>query len=346
MDLSRSKGSLAAFVYGPYSNAVQYARISIPTETLARLFEKVTGDPVHKPDRYRSLGRRARHGLGLKNFILGLKSELTEPEQFIKENLQLLRPILDWSEFVRNNGALREKDATQSSSSGLISARLSLRAMPLNVAGPSIPLDEIEDTLHITEFYHDDLIVIEATALQKSTVESFVAFVKSIPDVGNSVNLVREGRQFSSRLSSDLVPVAARAWSRSIPTVETVPQFILTYLYGAFTYLDSSEWRTSIVLSAIALESLLAEMYEAEFHEVAPDVPLGSLHSQIKDNFRNIQKHDPFPKDIDRAIETCNESRIAAVHRGGRQLFDKEAYDALLSVARFSIWYYFLRTSN
>jgi hypothetical protein len=87
-------------------------------------------------------------------------------------------------------------------------------------------------------------------------------------------------------------------------------------------------------------------MYEAEFDQVAPDAPLGALHAQIKDKFLNIHKHDLFPEDIDKAIEACNDSRIAAVHRGGRQLSDKEAHEALSSVARFSIWYYFLRSDR
>lgn len=341
--LSKSLDSLTSFVYEPYSRGVEYARISVPTRDLGRLFIRMVGERPSKTDPINRTLERARRGLSLKTFLTGLKSSLLEREQFTDENLALLKPILDWSQFVRDNGAPPEKYANRTTtiSSNVIRARIAVRGIPENIAGPSIPLDEVSDALHVTEGYQEDLTLLEATALQEKTVESFVSFTKSIPDVGKDVKIIRKGHQFSSRLSSDLVPVATRAWARSVPTIERVPQFILTYIGGAHTYLDTSEWRTSIVLSAIALESLLAEMFETEFREVAPDQPLGNLYGQIRDKFGSANRK-AFPADIEDAIKGCNDSRVAAVHRGGRQLSDKEAYNALHGVARIAIWYYFL----
>src|SRR6266480_4903190 len=111
--LSNSLDPLSSFVYEPYSRAVEYARISVSTQDLGRLFVRIVGERPSKTDSVIRALHHAKRGLSLKTFILGLRSSLSEHEQFNSENLGLLKPILDWSQFVRDNGAPPEKFANR-----------------------------------------------------------------------------------------------------------------------------------------------------------------------------------------------------------------------------------------
>jgi hypothetical protein len=111
-----------------------------------------------------------------------------------------------------------------------------------------------------------------------------------------------------------------------------IPSDLRSFLHGAIRYIFSSEWRTSIVLSAISVESVLADLYE-EMHKIpAPDIPLGDLFRQVKEKI-------DFPPEIARAINMTNEARIAAVHRSRFPVSDREAINALYGAINFTSWY-------
>jgi len=93
----------------------------------------------------------------------------------------------------------------------------------------------------------------------------------------------------------------------------------------------SEEWRTSIVLSAISIESVLADLYEENYKVPAPDTPLGDL-------FTRIQTKISFPSEIIRAVEMTNNARIAAVHRSHFPVSDREAINALFGATNFILW--------
>src|SRR5207249_8141522 len=124
--------------------------------------------------------------------------------------------------------------------------------------------------LHIAEIEHDDIAIFDASSIGSDAIGRFTATLKETPDVGDAFKVVSTGKQFSSRIVFDLIPAATSAWTRLASTAERVPNFILSYVAAAYDYISKEEWRTSIVLSAIALESLIAEMYENEFKKIAP----------------------------------------------------------------------------
>ena len=94
------------------------------------------------------------------------------------------------------------------------------------------------------------------------------------------------------------------------------------------------------MLSAIALESLLAEMYEHEFRKQPPDgMTLGGIKDEIVKQF-TAQNKAAFPHEIHGWIKKTNETRISAVHRGVRQLSGREASEALRGSLKFALWHH------
>jgi hypothetical protein len=112
---------------------------------------------------------------------------------------------------------------------------------------------------------------------------------------------------------------------------ESIPREILEYFDGSIRYWERSEWRISVILSAIAVESLLAEIYEEYYHEIAPSDPLGALRDRIE------KKHKLPPK-TRKDVDLVNRGRISAVHRSSMQVGEQEARNALMGATRFTNW--------
>jgi hypothetical protein len=75
-----------------------------------------------------------------------------------------------------------------------------------------------------------------------------------------------------------------------------------------------------------------ADIYEEEFKEPAPDVPLGAL-------FQKVTSKVTFPDEIITSINMTNESRIAAVHRSRFAVSNREATNALYGTMNFILWH-------
>jgi len=120
-------------------------------------------------------------------------------------------------------------------------------------------------------------------------------------------------------------------WFKDESTV-SVPKDLKDLLKAATNYYQSEEWRTSVTLSAIVTESILADIYEEEMKVDAPDVPLGALVEQVKKSVK-------IPKQIDSAIKNLNQARIAAVHRSKSPVSDRDAEIALFSATKTLIWF-------
>jgi hypothetical protein len=113
-----------------------------------------------------------------------------------------------------------------------------------------------------------------------------------------------------------------------------IPGDILQYFSGAVSYYGKREWRISIVLSAIAIETILAELYEEIEHKQAPPDTLGSL-------FSKLSKKMKFPDNVKADLEEVNNNRILSVHRSSMQIGDREARASLVGATRFADWIYF-----
>jgi len=190
----------------------------------------------------------------------------------------------------------------------------------------------------------NDVLVIESEETNKRTEMSFAVtsiteegtkrftdFIKCVPHIGDKVKDIRSRKTFSSRYTFRPYPLAVRLWLESENAI-AVPEDLRDFLKGSMRYHSEEEWRTSIVLSAIAVESVLADLYEEKHKVYAPNVPLGDLYHKVKDKIT-------FPSEIMKAIEMVNEARISAVHRSRFPVSDREATNALYGSTTFIMWY-------
>ena len=190
----------------------------------------------------------------------------------------------------------------------------------------------------------DEVIIIEVEAIERkgkllfgtTTITEkgslrFQNFLKCIPHIGDSLQEIRNKKTFSSRYTFLPYPLAVRIWLLSEKAV-SIPEDLRDFLKGSMRYHSEEEWRTSIVLSAIAVESVLADLYEEKYRTYAPNVPLGELYSKVKTKIT-------FPPEIMKAIEMVNEARISAVHRSRFPVSDREATNALHGSTKFIMWY-------
>lgn len=207
-----------------------------------------------------------------------------------------------------------------------------IRRYPSFEAFDSHIMREINDVISIeageTE---ENSVSFEVTTIKEEGTTRFANFLKALPYIGNTVKEIRRRKTHSSRYTFRPYPLAVRLWLGHNYAVR-VPKDLRDFLRGSVRYHSEEEWRTAIVLSAIAVESVLADLYEEKLKEYAPNVPLGDLYYKVKDKVK-------FPKHISEAIEMVNEARISAVHRSRFPVSDREAINALYGATTFIMWY-------
>jgi hypothetical protein len=181
-----------------------------------------------------------------------------------------------------------------------------------------------------------DPLILELTSVDEKGVKLFLKFLKAIPYIGKKTQVVREPQQtFSSRYSFRPYALAVRLMLQEKEKVP-IPKDLHDFIDKAAIYHLSKEWRTSIVLSAITVESLLADLYEESNQEPSPEkATLGEL-------YENVKKKIIFPPNIADSIVKTNNARISAVHRSLRlAVSEREATSALFGAVNLSTWYLF-----
>jgi hypothetical protein len=220
-------------------------------------------------------------------------------------------------------------------------SRLSYYYQGSRVFGPDIVMPGIGDVVHISESTFGSENILEMTSVKKDGVSFYLELLKILPCAREDYSVILHPvKTHSSRYCSEPLVPAVQSWLEGRPSMIHLPSYLREYLKAANTYLKKEEWRTSTTLSAIAVESILAELYEEEFHQWAPDDPLGSLYGQIKDKIKDNNPH--LLDDIDLYVQRASNARIAAVHRGSTQVSPRESLDALRSAMRATIWKYFV----
>lgn len=198
--------------------------------------------------------------------------------------------------------------------------------------------EETEDIV----FKFDELneIALDITSVKKEGSTFFLKCLKTIPAIGRTVAVNKKPTEtHSSRYTFSPYPVAVRLWLRK-EACKTIPKDLRAFLDSSSSYYISEEWRTSIVLSAITVESLLADLYEEEHHEPSPSrATLGEL-------FELAKKKVDFPQNIADAITMANNARISAVHRSRFPVSDREATNALYGATNFAMWYFSMRATH
>ena len=204
-------------------------------------------------------------------------------------------------------------------------------ALPFNPSiflSPNVIFPKTKDAANIKISFEKPNLVFDIISIKESGCKTFGNFFETIPVIGEQIKKTSLKKRHSSRFCSEPYPAAVLLWTYGNTIV---PRDILNYFKSSVTYFEKEEWRISIILAAIAVESLLAEIYEEYYHDVAPSDPLGAL----KDS---IEKKEKFPVVIKREVEIVNQSRIAAVHRGPTTVGEREARNALSGATRFCHW--------
>lgn len=176
---------------------------------------------------------------------------------------------------------------------------------------------------------HSMTIIFDMVHIKEESINLVVNLIKTIPIIRDTLKILKKRVTYSTRYVFDPYPYALEFWLKD-KSVLTIPTDLISFINGAIKYYNDKEWRTSIILSAISVEVILADIYEEENKDYAPDIPLGALYKEVK----NV-----FPIDIQKAIEIINEARISAVHRSRYPVSDKEALNALYGVTTVSMWY-------
>jgi len=207
------------------------------------------------------------------------------------------------------------------------------RRRPVRVFG-SETLSKSRDVVHISRQHMDEeRWLFDVTSIKEDGISKFKTVAAAIPPIRERMSVLREGKRHSSRVSFRPYPLTVRLWLHDESSA-SIPSDLKSYLEGAIDYIDVEEWRTSIILSAIAVESELADMYEESHRSPAPDVPLGDL-------FQKVKIKVDFPEDVALAVETTNRARIAAVHRSRLPVSQREATTALYGAVNFTCWHLF-----
>ena len=263
--------------------------------------------------------------------IQQLKEERPKSAAFFDSLCRTYREFARLDEFPKELGDLffREREIKMSSGR-VIKAKFRTPKPPVIFDSHLIPASN--DILSIEkEQISKGKWLFDVVTVKKAGLTAFKKYFLCIPVIKEGMTVLKEKRQFSTRYTFRPYALATELWLKDSSSI-TVPSDLKSFLHGGIRYFSSGEWRTSIVLSAIAVESVLADLYEEKYKEAAPDVPLGDLFHQVK------QKID-FPPEIVKAIEMTNKARIAAVHRSRFPVSDRESINALFGATNFTLWY-------
>lgn len=213
--------------------------------------------------------------------------------------------------------------------------------------GPNIAMPLFHDAIHIGETVEREpgklsgKIIVDIVGLGKDGVNMYHHLLEQLPIIDKEMKIVFKNKKtHSARYVFEPILSISLIWLGEENTIAIVPKFFRDYIRTAVIYLSRNEWRTSIVLSAITVETLLAELFEEEFHEQAPNVPLGNLLNAINEKLKNTSRKNLLGN-IKDDIEVANAARIAAVHRGVQQVTQKEALDALKGAVKTLCWFFF-----
>lgn len=190
---------------------------------------------------------------------------------------------------------------------------------------------EITDAINISKVGRDKKVFLNVTSVGKRGIECFDKFMKSIPELGEEVDFSKIQERHLQRFVYRPYPPAVLLWINVIG-FHKVPEPVRDFLNVAVSYFRHGEWRTSVVLSAIAVEIILAELYEENFQSEAPDVSLGKLIELLKEKVA-------FDREIESAVSLTNEKRIIAVHRSQIEPSEREAIDSLFGATKLTLWY-------
>jgi hypothetical protein len=180
----------------------------------------------------------------------------------------------------------------------------------------------------------NEYVIIRVISVNKAPIEKLKTLYAEAFGPSNTILNRIETKHASRKVMEPFLP-AVKSWMKFDVERKITPKYLTDYVSAAIRYLADDQYLTSIVLANIALETLLAELWEENIHIEAPDIPLGALIEKFKE-----RKPDFFLKQISDWIEKSNEARIKAVHRGGGNITAQEAMDSIRGLVMVALWYF------
>ena len=321
------------YLLNPHKIGVYCCSFDIKAKDVMKLLEEaVNFDRKEKrePETYNTLRFRDHRDEGYPWLIEDLKKvldhlEIYRPEESPLGPWQLKKPFKE----VLTEKELRYEPILQDS----------YRSMMTRYPSPSRFLESYQaaldkkNAINLDFAIAKDVLRLNLYSLKEQGIDTHKEFLESISVIGKSVKASKVIQKFSSRYCYRTYPSALIVWVCEVAD-NPIPSDILQYFLGAVRYYEQREWRISIVLSAIAVETILAELYEEIKHQPAPPDTLGSLFSQVS-------KIIKLPVEIKADVEEVNSNRILSVHRSSMHLGDREARSSLVGATRFTYWAYF-----
>lgn len=308
---------LTEFLKNPISQGVWHLRLSVPVSAVEELHEWISL-------KLTDAGKQAPPSLKeLRSWYDSQPQQLIPPRISVDAlSIYLLalaqdpashKPLIEW---VRRKGV---RNYNQS---------------PYSVLEPRLAFVDSLDVLSGYAFELKDSVILDAVSLNENPIDEFEHLLASLPGFENRIKRLTRRKKHGSSYVYRAYALSTHLWLASEES-GPVPEAVAQFLEPSLTYYDVAQWRTSIVLSAICVEYILAEMFEETFKSAAPEIPLGQLYERV-----SAKKQ--FPIDKDAAIRRTNEIRIKAVHRGAWLLgaSDRDALDALTGAVQLTIWHY------
>lgn len=201
--------------------------------------------------------------------------------------------------------------------------------------GPYVVFPAFNDAAHIDARILPNALALNVTTIKSDGLAQIRKMLSSVDYVGKSLKQLVEKQRFASGFSFEPYPAAVYVWRHGLAH-QVVPETQLQLLEASLQYFGRKEWRASIILSATAVESILAEMHEEQLKDFPPErATLGELSFILKQ--RGELK---YPSDIEQRINQLNQARIAAFHRSTIHVSMKEAISALMAAVQFFLWHY------
>ncbi|TET18771.1 hypothetical protein E3J74_09195 [Candidatus Bathyarchaeota archaeon] len=319
------------YLFDPNKLGVYFTTVEISISSLKKLFQE-----IHEFDKKTEVGRTQDFKL-LEREIPSHYSSEAVTQWAIEDLSKALNHlnIYEPKEGILSSKILRPQTLVTTQYLGFIRRRAQIDKstgafFPDAYLKPNICLLNTMDAISVKPSFHSPNLIIDVFSVKQSGSQTFRKLIDSIPIIGEKAEIIERGKKHSSRYCYEPYPAAAMLWTSTI-AYGTIPEDLLNFFDGSIRYWEKQEWRISIILSAIAVESILAEIYEEQFHKIAPPDPLGALRDKI-------EKKQKFPPKTRNDINLVNQSRIASVHRSSMQVGEREARNALMGAIRFTHW--------
>lgn len=194
-------------------------------------------------------------------------------------------------------------------------------------------LSKIPDIFYLNsnESLNPELTIFEVTSIKEDTLKKFEGLITELLHIKESFNILKKRKTYSSRYVFRPYYLVIKLWLENESSIN-IPKDLYNLIKDAALYHERGEWRTSVILSAIIVESILADLYEEEKKEYAPDIPLGALFDKIKEIVK-------IPNEIKNSIDSVNRARISAVHRSRFPVSDRDAVIALYGTTKTTMWF-------